>query len=435
MDQEIKMIEKNDTWELTDKPANKDIIALKWVYKIKYNEDGSIQKYKVRLVAKGYSQQPGIDFNETFAPPVRMETIRTVLAIAVQLKLPVYQLDVKSAFLNGELEEEVYVEQPQGYIIKGMEEKVCHLHKALYGLKQAPRAWNSKIDGYLLQNGFIKSLSEPSLYVKTHEPNDFLILCLYVDDLIYTGTNMKMLNEFKKAMMSKYEMTDLGLMKYFLGIQVKQSPGCIFLSQEKYADDILKKFNTVDCKPMATPMAINEKLSKNDGQEKVDASLYQSLVRSLIHLTHTRPDIVHAVSIVSRFMNEPSKAHFTAAKRILRYVKGMKNFRILYKIDEDCSLTGYTDSDWAGCIDDRKITSGYVFQLGSKIVSWSSRKQATVALSSAEAEYATATSAACEAVWLRRILGDLQVNTKEPTTIFIDNMSAIAMTKNPVFHS
>jgi len=150
MDQEIKMIEKNDTWELTDKPKDKDIIGLKWVYKIKYNEDGSVQKYKARLVAKGYSQQPGIDFNETFAPVVRMETIRMVLAIAAQLKLPVYQLDVKSAFLNGELEEEVYVEQPHGYIIKGHEDKVYRLHKALYGLKQAPRAWNSKIDGYLL---------------------------------------------------------------------------------------------------------------------------------------------------------------------------------------------------------------------------------------------------------------------------------------------
>ena len=201
MDEELKMIEKNQTWELVNRPENKEVIGLKWVYKTKYNEDDSVQKYKARLVAKGYFQKPGIDFNETFAPVVRMETIRTVLALAAQLKLNVYQLDVKSAFLNGDLEEEIFVEQPPGYVIKEHENKVYRLKKALYGLKQAPRCWNSKIDEYLLKNGFIKSPSEPSLYVKK-EGTDFLILCLYVDDLIYTGTNAKMVEDFKKAMMS-----------------------------------------------------------------------------------------------------------------------------------------------------------------------------------------------------------------------------------------
>ncbi len=407
MNEEIKMIKKNDTWKLVQKPQDKEVIGLKWVYKTKFNEDGSIQKHKARLVAKGYSQQPGIDFNETYAPVVRMETIRLVLALAAQFKLTVYQLDVKSAFLNGELEEEVYVEQPQGYVIKGKEDKVYRLRKALYGLKQAPRAWNSKIDSYLLQNGFTKSPNEPSLYIKT-QGSDFLILCLYVDDLIYTGTKPRMIEEFKKSMMSEYEMTDLGAMKYFLGMQVKQSPGKIFLSQEKYAEDMLKKFNMSDCKPMATPMATNEKLSKNEGIEKVDASFYRSLVGSLIYLTNTRPDIVHAVSIISMFMSEPSKAHLAAAKRILRYIKGTKSHGIMYESEIDYKLTGYTDSDWAGSIDDRRSTSGYVFQLGSKSISWSSKKQATVALSSSEAEYISATSSACEAVWLRRILKDLQ---------------------------
>ncbi|XP_021843480.2 secreted RxLR effector protein 161-like [Spinacia oleracea] len=207
-----------------------------------------------------------------------------------------------------------------------------------------------------------------------------------------------MVEEFKKAMMSEYEMTDLGEMKYFLGMQVRQRPGRIFLSQEKYADDLLKKFHMEDCKPFVTPIAPNEKLSKYDGMEKVDASIYRSLVGSLIYLTHTRPDIVHAVSIVSRFMSEPSKAHPTAAKRILRYLKGTKSYGILYKTEDDYKLTGYTDSDWAGSIDDRKSTSGYVFQLGTKAISWSSKKQATMALSSSEAEYIAATSASCEAV-------------------------------------
>ncbi|XP_014631455.1 uncharacterized protein LOC114411183 [Glycine soja] len=204
------------------------------------------------------------------------------------------------------------------------------------------------------------------------------------------------MEEFKKAMMQEYEMTDLGLMRYFLGMQVKQRPGQIFISQEKYADDLLKKFNMQDCKPLATPMAMNEKLSKDDGQNKVNATVYRSLVGSLIYLTNSRPDIVHAVSIVSRFMSNPSKAHFAAAKRILRYVKGTKDFGILYETDKDFNLTGYTDSDWAGSTDDRKGINGYVFPLGNKAISWASKKQMTIALSSTEAKYMAATSVVCD---------------------------------------
>ncbi|CAN0920234.1 Retrovirus-related Pol polyprotein from transposon TNT 1-94 [Linum grandiflorum] len=398
MDTEISMIEKNKTWELVDKPKDKPVIGLKWVYKTKFNEDGSIQKHKARLVAKGYSQQPGIDFHETYAPVARMETIRTVIALAAQMELPLYQLDVKSAFLNGELEEEVYVEQPRGYEKKGGEGKVYRLRKVLYGLKQAPRAWNSRIDRYFQDNRFQRSPSEASLYIKKGEDKNFLILCLYVDDLIYTGTNQQIIEEFKRAMMSEFEMTDLGLMKYFLGIQVKQKPGDIFISQEKYTEDMMKRFHMATCKPIATPMALNEKLQQDDGVKKVDGKIYRSLVGSLIYLTHTRPDICHSVSLISRFMNEPSKLHFAAAKRILRYLQGTKQMGLRYKKEEGSKLTGYTDSDWAGSLDDRKSTSGYIFCLGTKPISWSSKKQKTVALSSAEAEYIAATDAACEAV-------------------------------------
>ncbi|CAL2268742.1 unnamed protein product [Prunus armeniaca] len=410
MDEEIRVIKKNRTWELVDRPKSKDIIGLKWVYKTKFNEDGSIQKHKARLVAKGYSQQPGIDFNETFTPVVRMETIRTILALAAQLKTKVYQLDVKSAFLNGELEEEVYVEQPQGYVEKGREDKVYRLRKALYGLKQAPRAWNNKIDQYFQQNGFTRSLNEPSLYLKKEEV-------------------------FKKNMMKEYEMTDLGTMRYFLGIQVQQSDEGIFISQEKYAENLLKKFKMLKSKPMDTPMAINLKLTSNDGAPKFDASIYRTVVGSLIYLTNTRPDIVHVVSVVSRFMSDPSNHHFVAVKRILRYIQGTKGYGIRYTQEKKAQLVGYTDSDWAGAIDDRKSNSRHVFFLGSKVISWSSKKQSTVALSTAEAEYISATSAACEAVWIRRILVDLRQEQNTPTKLYCDNMSTIAMTKNPVFHS
>ncbi|KAH9681306.1 hypothetical protein KPL71_026926 [Citrus sinensis] len=373
------------------------------------------------------------DEKETFAPVARMETIRTVLALAAQMELNVFQLDVKSAFLNGEIEEEVYVEQPKGYEVKGEENKVYRLRKALYGLKQAPRAWNSRIDRYFVKNGFDRSSSEPSLYVKK-EGTDFLIVCLYVDDLIYCGTSLKMVQEFKKSMLDEFEMTDLGLMKYFLGIQVKQPRGKIFFCQEKYVEDLLKKFHMFKCKPAPTPMGLNEKLKHDEKEEKADARIYRSLVGSLIYLTNSRPDILHSVSVLSRFMNDPRKSHYIAAKRILRYLQGTKKQGIMYEKEDNCKLVGFTDSDWAGSLDDRKSTSGYLFCLGTNVISWSSRKQKSVALSSTEAEYIAATESACEAVWLGRILKDLQFNQDAATTIYCDNMSAIALTKNPVFH-
>ena len=278
----------------------------------------------------------------------------------------------------------------------------------MYGLKQAPRAWNSKIDGYFRQNGFQRSICEPSLYVKHEGTRDFLVICLYVDDLIYMGTNRKMVEDFKKAMLKEFEMTDLGLMKYFLGFQVRQSTGEVFICQEKYIEDLLKKFHMAACKPVSTPMSSNEKLKQEDAVEKADAKTYQSPIGSLIYLTNTRPDIVHSVNLISRFMNQPSKLHYAVAKRILRYLQGTKKLGILCKKENGNNLVGFTDNDWAGSLDDRKSTSGYIFCLGSNVISWSSKKQKMVALSSAEAEYIAATDAACEAIWLRRLLSDLQ---------------------------
>ncbi|KAL0436225.1 UNVERIFIED_CONTAM: Retrovirus-related Pol polyprotein from transposon RE1 [Sesamum radiatum] len=214
MKEEIKMIEKNDTWELAERPKDKEVIGVKWIYKTKLNADGSIQKHKARLVAKGYSQLPGIDYTETFAPVARLDTIRALVAIAANKKWKIYQMDVKSAFLNGYIDEEIYVEQPQGFVAKGCEEKVLRLKKALYGLKQAPRAWYSRIDNYFMNQGFRRSLSEPTLYVK-RQGNDTLIVSLYVDDLIYTGNNEKMIHDFKEDMMKTFEMSDLGLMHFF----------------------------------------------------------------------------------------------------------------------------------------------------------------------------------------------------------------------------
>lgn len=433
MKEEMVSIERNGTWDLVNLPAGKEAIGLKWVFKTKYQADGKIQKYKARLVAKGYRQQYGVDYEETFAPVVRFETVRVALALAAQMKWPVFQFDVKSAFLNGDLQEEVYVSQPDGFVIKGKESKVYKLRKALYGLKQAPRAWYSKIDAYFQNSGFVRSENEPTLYLKK-QVNDLLLVCLYVDDMIYMGSSSSLVFKFKENMMKTFEMTDLGKLHYFLGVEIIQAADGIFISQKKYAIDLLRKFKMLNCNSTATPMNVNEKLQINDGSEPAEGKFYRSLVGGLIYLCLTRPDIAFPVGVVSRFMHNPSKVHLGAAKRILRYVAGTQNFGLWYTANSDFKLKGFTDSDWANSLEDRRSISGQIFFLGSCAVSWSSKKQPTAALSSSEAEYMAATASACQAIWLRRLLKDLGQEQEGATEIFSDNKSTISMAKNPAFH-
>jgi hypothetical protein len=434
MDEEINAIEKNKTWELTELPADKKPIGVKWVYKTKYKPSGEIDRYKARLVAKGYKQKPGIDYFEVFAPVARLDTIHMLMSLSAQNNWKIHQMDVKSAFLNGTLEEEVYVEQPAGYVVRGKEDKVYRLKKALYGLKQAPRAWYKKIDSYFIQNGFQRCPFEHTLYIKFIDPGDVLIVCLYVDDLIFTGNNSKMIVEFREAMIRCFEMTDLGLMSYFLGIEVVQQKDGIFISQKKYASDILKKFKMEQSKPISTPVEEKLKLTRERDGKRVDPTHYKSLIGSLRYLTATRPDIVYGVGLLSRYMEEPRVSHLQGVKRILRYIKGTLTEGIFYGNNNDVKLVGYTDSDWAGDIETRKSTSGYAFHLGTGAISWSSKKQPVVALSTAEAEYIAATSCATQTVWLRKILEVMHQKQNTPTEIYCDNKSAIALSKNPVFH-
>ena len=342
-------------------------------------------------------------------------------------------MDVKSAFLNGVLEEEVYIEQPQGYEVKGEEDKVLRLKKALYGLKQAPRAWNARIDKYFRGRGFIKCPYEHALYIKIQN-DDILIVCLYVDHLIFIGSNPSMFEEFKKEMTKEFEMTDIGFMSYYLGIEVKQEDHRILISQEGYAKEVLKKFKMDDSNTVSTPMECGIKLSNHEEGEKVDPTLFKSLVGSLRYLTCTRPDILYAVGVVSRHMEHPTTTHLKAAKRILRYIKGTTNFGLYYTVSNDYKLLGYSDSDWGGDIDDRKSTSGFVFYIGDTTFSWMSKRLQIVTLSTCEAEYVAAPSCVCHALWLQNLLKELSFPQKEPTKIIVDNKSAIALAKNPVFH-
>ncbi|KAG8492422.1 hypothetical protein CXB51_009695 [Gossypium anomalum] len=390
MDDEIAMIEKNKTWELVPRPTNRKVIGVKWVYRAKQNADGSLNKLKARLVVKGFSQKYGLDYMETFAPVARLDTIRLLIALAAQKQWKIHQLDVKSAFLNGLLQEEIYIDQPQGFVVSGKEQMVYKLKKALYGLKQAPRAWYTKIDSYLLSLGFERSISEPTLYVKKKQAETQLIVFLYVDDLLVTGGDRNMLADFKAKMKDTFEMSDLGQMIYFLGMEVQQTHSGIFLGQKTFAAKILSKFSMENCKPTSTPMAVGAKLSSQEGYEQVSEADYRSLVGFLLYLTATRPDIMYSVSVLSRFMHCCNKQHLQAAKRVLRYIKGTLSYGLKFSRNEDLKLIGYTDSDWTGSKDDMKSTSGYAFTLGSAMFCWSSKKQSIVAQSTAEAEYVAA---------------------------------------------
>jgi len=254
MESEIAAINRNGTWELTDLPIGTKKIGVKWIFKTKINERGEVDKCKARLVVKGYAQQAGIDYNEVFAPVARWDTIKLTLSIAASRGWKVYQLDVKSAFLHGEITEEVYVEQPKGYEVKGKENKVYRLKKALYGLKQAPRTWFSKIESYFVKEGFERSTSEHTLFTKKEGETSVLFVNLYVDDLIYTGNSKQMLEEFKNSMKMEFEMTDLGCMRYFLGVEVTQTPNGIFICQKKYANEILEKFSLANCSSVKNPI-------------------------------------------------------------------------------------------------------------------------------------------------------------------------------------
>ena len=434
MKEEITTIENNKTWQLVDKPKGKKVIGVKWVYRVKLNPNGSINKYKARLVVKGYIQQSRIDYIETFAPVARMDTIRVLIALAAQMRWKIWHLDVKSAFLNGNLAEEIYVAQPEGFVVEGSEDKVYKLHKALYGLKQAPRAWYGRIDNYFCNKGFKRSENDATLYVKKLLGDGSLIVSLYVDDLLVTSNNQLEVQNFMEEMKNQFEMSGLGEMNYFLGLEVSQSKDGIFLNQEKYAHEVLKKYRMGNCKSAPTPLVQNMKLSKEDGAEKIDASLYRSLIGSLLYLTASRPDLMYSASLLSRFMQSPSKTHFIAAKRVLRYLRGTMQLGIWYKPNENGSLLGYVDSDWAGNLDDMKSTTGYAFSLGSGMFSWNSKKQEIVAQSTAEAEYVAAGAAANQAIWLRKILKDLGVQQQEASEINCDSKSAIAIAENPVQH-
>lgn len=431
--QQMDAVERNRTWELADLLAGHHAITLKWVFKLKKDEAGAVIKHKARLVARGFVQQEGVDFDDAFVPVARMESVRLLLALAAQEGWRVHHMDVKSAFLNGDLKEEVYVRQPPGFVIPGKENKVLRLRKALYGLRQAPRAWNDKLDSTLKKVGFQQSPHEASVY-RRGKGGNALLVGVYVDDLVITGSKEEEVEEFKAQMKATFQMSDLGLLSFYLEIEVHQDSSGISLRQTAYAKHIVELGGLTGCNLAHTPMEERLKLSRDSTAEEVDATEYRRIVGSLRYLVHTRPDLAFAVGYVSRFMQRPTAEHQQAVKRILRYVAGTSDYGLHYPRCPGAEhFIGYSDSDLAGDIDTSKSTTGTMFFLRKCLVSWQSVKQQVVALSSCEAEYIAATTASTQALWLARLLGDLLGKEAQAVELRVDSKSALALAKNPVF--
>lgn len=444
MSEEIQALQENKTWSVVPATPDMNILRGKWVYKLKRGPDNQIVRYKARWVVRGFEQIPGVDYFETFASVVKPMTYKILFAIAAALDLEIEQMDVKTAFLYGSVDEDIYVEQPTGFEDgTGM---ICKLNKALYGLKQAPRVWYKTLTDFLSTLGFHPIASDCGVFTKNG-----IFIAIYVDDLLIVGKDKQEISAVKEALHGRFQMTDLGPCSYYLGIRIRRnrSAKTIYLDQQGYVQKILQQFDMIKCAESPTPMA-EARLQKPAEDHVCDPKKrreYQSAVGSLMYLMlGTRPDIAYAVSVLSRYSSCPDEPHHQAVKRVFRYLQGTKDLCLEYK-GELQPLRGYSDSDWAGDPDTRRSTSGYVFDIGSGKISWSSRRQATTALSSCEAEYMGQTNATKEAIWLQKLFSELQTDLRgeedvdtvrdlAPAAVVIlcDNQGAIALAKNPTNH-
>ncbi|CAM8877096.1 unnamed protein product [Rhodiola kirilowii] len=400
MDAEITALQDNNTWSITDLPQGKNAVGCKWVFKIKRKSDGTVERYKARLVAKGYTQLEGLDYHETFAPVVKMNTVRTLLAVAISKGWPLYQLDVNNAFLHGSLTEEVYMTLPPGfYKTDKAKKRVCKLHKSLYGLKQASRQWFSKFSEALISYGFESSLNDYSLFTLTTQQG-YIALLVYVDDIIITGTSQALIDQVKWFIDSKFKIKDLGTLRYFLGLEVARSKSALFINQRKYALELIKDAGLLGCKPSSLPMDTKHKLSLS----------------------------------TSSVLEDPTKYRRLAAHKVLRYLKLAPAQGLLYPANQHLSLKAYCDADWGAFPITRRSVTGYSVLLGNCLISWKTKKQTVVSRSSAEAEYRAMAQVSCELVWLTRLLNDLKVTVPLPIALHCDNKAALHIARNPVFH-
>lgn len=431
MDDEYESLIKNKTWILTELPSGQKAIDNKWVYKVKHRSNGDVERYKARLVIRGFSQQYDMNYFETYSPVVKFTSVRMILAIAAAENLKLKQFDVKTAFLYADLEEEIYMRQPKGYDDKSG--RVCKLLKSLYGLKQASRCWNKRFTSFLKRFEFKATDADPCVFVNIKGKSK-TYLALYIDDGLLASNDEKFVISVISFMKKEFEIKFTEADTY-LGLQiVKQRDGSIFIHQQNYAEKVLKRFNMEDCNSVAIPADPNLVLHEVK-PEKVCDFPYREAIGSLMYLAiATRPDICFAVNYASRHMEKPAQIHVNAVKRILRYIRGTIGYGISYKSNMNVVLSCFSDADYAGDVDTRCSTSGYLFLVGTGAISWASEKQKTVAQSTTESEYIAASQAVKELVWLKLLLRDLSSETIDIPILGIDNQSAIKIIKNPEFH-
>ena len=440
MDSEMESLRENGVYEIVDRPAGKKIVKSKWVLRVKTNEKGEIEKYKARVVAKGFSQVEGVDYDQTFSPTVRFESIRQMVALGTSKSMAMHQMDVTTAFLYAPLEEEVYMEQPEGTAKKGEEKKVMRLLKCLYGLKQSPRQWNIYIDTVLKQLGFRRLKSDFGIYVKG-EGEDAVYIALYVDDLFLVGVKLGNIEEVKRGLSAEFKMKDLGEAKFLLGIEIRRhSNGDVFLVQERYARNIISRYNMEGCKPVSTPLDLGCHLDFTQ-QPATDVERlgmvdipYRSAIGSLMYLaTCTRPDLSAAVSELSKFGQNPGVVHWEGVKRVLRYLSGTMGEGLLYRRGAQVEVWGYSDSGHAGDKETSRGRTGYVFLSAGAAISWRSSMMKLVTHSSCESEYVGLSEAGNEAVYLQQLQGEMSIG-KAGVLLLGDNESSLKLAMNPVFH-
>ena len=440
MKSEMDSLKENGVYEIVDRPLGKKVVKSKWVFRVKTNELGEVEKYKARVVAKGFSQVEGIDYDQTFSPTVRFESIRQMVALGTSRGMHMHQMDVTTAFLYAPLEEEVFMEQPEGTVEEGNEGKVMRLLKCLYGLKQSPRQWNICIDTALKQLGFVRLKSDVGIYVKG-KGEEAVYIALYVDDLFMLGIKLVNIEVVKRGLGKEFKMKDLGEARFLLGIEIRRREnGDVFLVQEKYARGVLSRFNMEGCKPASTPLELGNHLDSSQqpiadvDKEKMVNIPYRSAIGSLMYLsTCTRPDISAAVSELSKFSQNPGTAHWEGVKRVMRYVSGTVGEGLLYKRGAQVEVWGYSDSSHAGERETSRGRTGYVFLSAGAAVSWRSSMMKVVTHSSCESEYVGLSESGNEAIYLNQLQGELNVGGPS-VLLYGDNESSLKLAENPVFH-
>ena len=422
---EIDSFHEHKVWRLVDLPAGRKPIRTRWVLKVKENEDGTVSKFKARLVARGFLQVPGIDFTLTYAPVARLTSVRIIFTIAAANKMLIHQMDVSTAFLYAPLQEDVFVIPPDGYCDSVPQGKAYKLDKAMYGLSQSPRAWNIKLDEFMKKElGMVPTSFDPCIYTRT----DGLIIAIFVDDALLCHALQTVIDEAKLTLTKHFKMSDLGSVQWYLGMKVERSRSGITLGQSTYITKILERFGMQDCKPQSTPIAQTslENLHPASEHEQQTKHPFREVVGALMYLSIcTRPDIAVVVNKLGRLVSQPTDRHWSVAKGVLRYLQGTKELSLLYRRDEDLTLNVFVDASHADCPRTRRSTSGHLSFLGKSLVDWAVSLSSVVPHSTAESELYAADAAARNTVWLRGLLTDLGITQDGPTVLMEDNEACI----------